>query len=500
MSFVQIQSAFLVFFFSFLATTTSLAKEIIVDGHRIDSSMKKNLIEINKELSREDLSIEQLHEMIRQYFKVAWQLPAELFNKTTLKAEGPEAVQNSFQLRLKLGKILKRAQAENKLTKDLIRDTRNLMRAGRYIEDMTLEVTYQTEQEKALLKEGDLKPKAGFSGGVKNNLINAGFQNELNLKSGDLILVRGNSFNSAAISRVGDIDSNFSHIAMVHVQPQVKNEANTIFERSYVMEALIETGTGIRTLKNFLEEHAGYRLAVFRMDGKSNIPDRAAYWMYNHIYQTKIIQKKKMPYNFSMDLTVTNKLFCSQLAYMAYQKGAGYNLMLFPTELSKNYRNFYKFIGVKADSTYAPGDIETDPRFTLVREWRDYNFTKSIRYKDMILNQLFNWMETYNFKFSSTPVESSIATLAWVWRRIPLVNELMPYDVPMNQSVSSIGIVITLQKAGSLFEKALDQKAQANLRKDRLESWTPVEAFGLMETLRTELKDDYQKWLLQNDP
>ena len=65
----------------------------------------------------------------------------------------------------------------------------------------------------------------------------------------------------------------------------------------------------------------------------------------------------------------------------------------FTTRLHMTNRDFFDRIGVTAEQTFAPGDIDLDPRFDLVAEWQDYRLTSTLRLQDMLMTKLLEWME-----------------------------------------------------------------------------------------------------------
>jgi len=74
---------------------------------------------------------------------------------------------------------------------------------------------------------------------------------------------------------------------------------------------------------------------------------------------------------------------------------------------------FYKRIGVTADESFAPGDLEIEPAFDVVAEWQDYRFTAQVRHQDMIMTKLFEWMEVHGYRLRE---DFSIRLIAWLGR------------------------------------------------------------------------------------
>ncbi|MCK9911175.1 hypothetical protein MXD81_18640, partial [Microbacteriaceae bacterium K1510] len=89
-----------------------------------------------------------------------------------------------------------------------------------------------------------------------NTLVNPAYDtgHDIDFRSGDLLLMRGMHHNSAAIARIGDVDSQFSHLAIIHTDADGKH---------WVVEALIEAGAVINPLSDTLQHGLG-RCVLFR--------------------------------------------------------------------------------------------------------------------------------------------------------------------------------------------------------------------------------------------
>ena len=75
-------------------------------------------------------------------------------------------------------------------------------------------------------------------------------------------------------------------------------------------------------------------------------------------------------------------------------------------------RDFLDRIGVTAKETFAPADIELEPDFDFVAEWQDYRVTSRLRLQDLLMDELFRWMDDYGYKFAPICRSSSSAPSA----------------------------------------------------------------------------------------
>ena len=175
-----------------------------------EAELKRNLAEIYSDLYRADL----------QRYDVA-----------QLRGSAGPTMQALFELRLALRDEIAGWAKRGLMTHDVQKALRDVFRITRYAGEMVGEVGIGHDK----LTPG-AKTRRGFTGSDGNVLVNPAFQTgaDLAFKSGDVILVRGQAHNSAAIARIGDIDSQFSHIGVVYVDPQ---------GRPFKVEALIESGS-----------------------------------------------------------------------------------------------------------------------------------------------------------------------------------------------------------------------------------------------------------------
>jgi hypothetical protein len=207
---------------------------------------------------------------------------------------------------------------------------------------------------------------------------------------GDVLLVRGKLHNSAAIARIGDVDSQFSHVGLVHI--------DEVGER-WLVEALIEEGSVWSPLGAALSHGLGRALLLRHRDRE--LARRAATHAAALVEQGRRGLLAWIPYDFSMELEGDDRFFCSKLVRHAYLAASDGQLRLpsFPTRLAMKNRDFFERIGVTATDTFAPGDLELEPAFDVVAEWRDCRVTSALRMQDLLMSKLFDWMDEHDYRF-----------------------------------------------------------------------------------------------------
>ena len=272
-------------------------------------------------------------------------------------------------------------ESKGLVTADAERLLRDVFRASRYATDMLGELAIGYDQ----MDPGE-KAYRAFEGPHNNTLMHDAFatpDGQVEFRSGDVIVVRGLRHNSAAIARVGDVDSQFSHVAMIHV-----DEKGT----ARVLEALIEEGATISYL-DYTLEHGLARAILFR-HRDPDIAARAADRIYERIKASQGARGKHIFYDFSMELDSYDELFCSKLIREGYDRASGGLVLLptYPTTFQYAPRDFVGRIGVTANVSFAPGDMELETQFHAIAEWRDYRKTSRIRLMDMVMVKLFEWM------------------------------------------------------------------------------------------------------------
>jgi len=303
----------------------------------------------------------------------------------------PELMYRLFDVRVTLRNRIRELEERGLMSREVVQGLRDCMRILRYVTDMIGEMVHHQKPKGADLDAA----LTGFTGKDLNTLVAWPFYNKgpVAFRSGDVLLVRGEHHNSAAIARIGDVDSQFSHICMAHI-----DEAGA----HWVVESLIEEGAIINPLIHEFE-HGIARAALYRHKDPE-LAARAAQMIHDHVKASRESFMKRIWYDFSMRLDDKPRLFCSKLVRLAFAKASDGKYMLprYPTRISAQNRDFLDRIGVAATETFAPGDIDMEPDFDLVCEWQDYSKTGKVRLQDFTMDKLFEWMDVYGYRFKET--------------------------------------------------------------------------------------------------
>lgn len=401
--------------------------------------------------------------------------PAQV-DRAAVERTAPDLMRELFAIRIGLRDRIAGWQEKGILLRPAEIALRDVFRIARYVSDMLGEVA----NGNARLADGE-KSKRGFTGTGWNTLVSPAYDSghDIPFRSGDLILMRGSAHNSAAIARIGDVDTQFSHIAIVYIDREGKH---------WIVEALIEDGAVINTLEHVLDHGLG-RAVLYRCNDAA-LAAKAAQLAYDRVRASQTGFGSHIPYDFSMRLNGRRKLFCAKLVSQAYADASGGKVQLpaFKTRFDHRHNKaFLSAIGVKAKESFAPGDIDLDPRFDLVAEWQDYRLTPLLRRQDMIMTKFFEWMETRGYRFRETFVIKLISVFGRLSSYLSetaknLLASVVP-KVPRNMKRSCVATVVMLHKSAEEVMPALAALDEDHVRMTGL-PLHPDELLSHLERLR----------------
>jgi hypothetical protein len=200
------------------------------------------------------------------------------------------------------------------------------------------------------------------------------------IHSGDILISRGGVATSALIARGNDYPGNFSHVALVYINPKTSLIS--------VIESHIECGMTVSPLDKYLKDKK-LRIMILRL--RHDLPKIEADSLLPHKAAQSALDDFKsghIAYDFAMDLSETKRRFCSEIASAAYEK-FGINLWRQKSVISSpGTGRWLAMFGVRHFETAAPSDLEYDPQIQVVAEWRD----PETLYKDHIYSAVTDIM------------------------------------------------------------------------------------------------------------
>jgi hypothetical protein len=357
------------------------------------------------------------------------------FDLAEVKAQAPVLIERVFTLYLDLRDRIPAWQEQGVMSHRVQAGLRNVFRSARYARDLLGEIA---TAHKRLGR--DQETFAAFAGPAFLTHRNPRYSNgPVVLRPGDVVLQRGMAHNSAAISRIGDVDSQFSHLSIVARDPD---------GRHVMVEALIEEGSIVKPVGDALAHGVG-RAILFR-HREPELAEHAAEMIRTAIARADGRDEPRILYDFSMELNDYGHLYCAKLVRLAYSMATtgDYRIPTFCTRLDMKNRDFVERIGVTALETFAPGDMELEPEFDVVAEWRDLRVTSELRLKDMIMMKLFEWMELYDYRFQPTALARLVGTFGVATARMPAfvqrLTKRFAGKVPPNMTASAVAAVAML--------------------------------------------------------
>jgi hypothetical protein len=325
--------------------------------------------------------------ILDQVSNLLYHVNLETLQPQATAQNGPELIREIFNTEVILRGRLSELVSAQRSINDLVPSWRNVVRAGRVLADGIGESLYASNQQIVPA----LTNKA-LTGNAASLMVVEPSSAALTLQSGDVLMIRGLSFNELAIARIGDVEAQFSHLAFVYVEGQKK----------WLVESLIETGLIATPLETELQ-HLGPRIAVLRHHN-SELAREAA--------QIEFIRARQkgtpVAYNLSIDKNVADRATSAQVIYDGFFKasqkklGVGHEVRLpmFVSQVTQKNPDFLESLDVSPKGeVFQPNDLEFDLNFALVAEWRDWHFMKDVHMKDVILSSLFQWMDRFDFQY-----------------------------------------------------------------------------------------------------
>ena len=232
------------------------------------------------------------------------------------------------------------------------------------------------------------------------------------IHSGDILLSRGGAPTSALISRGSDYPGNFSHVALVYVDPKTKVAS--------IIEAHIEVGVAIASLEEYMNDKK-LRVMILRL--RSDLPNIIADPILPHKAADASLKRalsEHIAYDFEMDYKNQNKLFCSEVASSEY-KNLGINLWMGKSTISSiGTARILAGFGVKNFETQEPSDLEYDPQLSVIAEWRDLETLYKDHIDNAVVDAILEWSEEGNEIMTD-------------WFKLPIVKVLKLYSSILNQ-------------------------------------------------------------------
>lgn len=335
-----------------------------------------------------------------------------------LKSRGSEVIDTIFQIRVTLRNRFQEFDTQGSLTPECTAKTRESLNFARFAEEYLLDFLYQQKvyqfQKTPILVAQ--KP---------STWTNPEFEN-FELKTGDVLLIRGKSYVSAMIARIADQEGNFSHLAIVGEDSK---------GQKYIVESLIHLGAIVTPLEKWRQQEDS-RVGLYRHKD-SKLARQAG----RNIYDKVALRKKNIRYDFAMDDSDYSSLFCSEVIRYAYDLASKGQVLVpkYRSTVSKFKNTEYpRSLGVTKSTLFAPYDIEVDPRFDFVAEYRFFPLLRQVRMQDAVLQSVYSWMIEKDYTFESAPAHTIKAYFAKFVRQFGIAADTLPPYMPMDSLKTNV--------------------------------------------------------------
>jgi hypothetical protein len=450
-----------------LSCVTTGRKPSSVDSGIIQEDMKRALGAITSPSYDKNTCAVVLQELQQNLRNIDW----NAYTNEDLKSHAIDTMNLSWQLRLEIHRKL--ADIEKDCTL-MARDIFHLLRDSEdYLGDFAYSVQSLHPTDLDFQKQAvpiyDRKAYPPYF--VRPDIDDSRFK----FRSGDLMLARGVSFTSAIISQISDNRSHFSHVVFVDVNKKT-NVPGTV-------ESYVGSGTKLYDI-NYALKNENARLLVLRPKD-ALLGQKAAIFANN-------AADLKLPYDYSMNFTEYSALSCVELAIYSYDKGSrgAVRLPSYPAQLNLVNRDFLDKMGLKQGLLITPDDLETDPNFELILDWKDYRLVRDSRYKDAILSEMMRWMNDLKYNFHDTPKSVIVKHVIQPSRRTPLWPLMQKItgapDIDKEIPKRTLGVMTVLNQVGDILLEKIRKEDETYI----LSHHRPMTNPQLRETLEKIRRSD----------
>lgn len=369
--------------------------------------------------------------------------------KDKLIEDAEEITNNSWRIRTTLHDKLA------DVDKSCALQIQSAFRSFRFIEDYLLELKEKVEHKGPADIDFQKQPVP-----IKENLSYYSFMKngKPDFQSGDIFITRGLSFLSGMIARLGEVPTSFSHIVMLYKDPKT-GEMKTI--ESYV-------GVGVAFYDmDFALKNENARIMWLRAKDQGLAADAAK--LMGALVKERLDKKDPIKYDYELDFNNPETMSCAEVSQVAFQMASNnqFKIPFYPNNIS-GPDDFLNRLKLKKGETYEPGDMEIDPRFELMGEFRDLRLTRDTRQKDAIMTSVFDWMLKKNYVLKDNMKTKMAGGIIYDVRRTflwPLVKKVLKLndfskEIPRNMVkttalINELGdsILKELKKRDEAFEK-----------------------------------------------
>lgn len=416
----------------------------------INTNLLESTQNVLDELSVKSLDISVCTNQIASEFSFLSQVPSDHFYTNYSWEEFQTIINGLWNIKQNLRRHVQNWSEQGVMTRECSFAIRAAYRATRFFEDNVSMFYLNTRGHMVTGFETD-DESPNFSAKYPwTKSDDEQFEFKRDLQSGDLLLWRGKSAISASIARLGDSETNFSHLSIVYRDPENG--------KLYNIESLIETGLIVKEFTKKALHPGSPRVVVLRHRDRE-LAARAGKFAYD-ISSKTMNTDNHLYYDFGFDLEDHKTVFCSEIVNWAFSEASKGSVKIpaFNTHFDMKNRSFLNAIGTDAYVGFQPGDIELTPDFDMIAEWRNLKFSKANQIKDVIHSNFYRWMDNYNYNFKWSFKGNIFGSLAYGLRRTPLISGLIEEKFPLNMPRKTLSSVLTMEKVSNIVYDELKDK------------------------------------------
>lgn len=415
----------------------------------IENDLLKSSQNVLALLKTPELPLSACHNEMKETFDFLSSVPSNYFETNYSSEQYREILENLWAIKKNLRRHNQIWSDKEVIDRECVKSLKAALRATRYIEDHA-GLVFINKNGGHVTGLNDEDKSDIFSKGypwIQTDRENKEFNFREELKTGDILMWRGTTSISASIARLGDSKNNFSHVSIIYKDPKSK--------KIYNVESLIETGV---TMQEFSQSelHAGSAKVVVFRHKNSELAKIAGEFAFKHASSTIGTSAHRL-YDFNFDLQDHSTIFCSELISWAYDH-ASQGLVQIPQFLTKfdmKNRKFLNDLGTDAKEGFQPGDIELEPNFTMVAEWRNFHYSRVNHLKDIILTNMYAWMDEHGYQFKWNLKGNALGQILYTMRRMPGLGKIAEDKLPINMPRKTLTNVITMDKVSTGIYKTL---------------------------------------------
>ena len=335
--------------------------------------------------------------------------------KSVLVSQGKQIAENSWKIRTALHAKL------SEVDQACAYQLQSSFRQFRFIEEYLLEIAHKVTHLTPKELDFQNQPVPIQDKSPTFYVLQTNEETGPKFEAGDMLVTRGVSFLSSMIARLGKRGTQFSHIVFVHNDPKTK--------KTQTIESYVGVGVAFYEM-DFALKNENARILWLRSKDK-DLALKASQKI-GDLVKSRLDAKNPIKYDYELNFDDPKTMSCAEVSQVAFDMASDGKVKLpFYPNVIEGARSLTDRLKIAQGPTYEPGDMEIDPRFELVAEFRDLRLTRDSRQKDAIMTAMFQWMDKNDYVLKDNFKSKMAGGLIYDIRRTflwPLIRKVMKLD------------------------------------------------------------------------